>query len=63
MQFRPRKLAYNLPSVYDILRARWKEKMIKAFKMRLEYGMGPEYERRRAETWPEVEQMIVFHVD
>lgn len=40
-----------------------KEKMIKAFKMRLEYGMGPEYERRHAEIWPEVEQMIVFHVD
>jgi L-rhamnose mutarotase len=37
--------------------------MIKALKMRLEYGRGPEYERRRAETWPEVEQMIVFHVD
>ena len=32
--------------------------MVKAFKMRLEYGMGPEYERRHAEIWPEVEQMI-----
>ena len=33
--------------------------MIKAFKMRLEYGMGPEYERRHAEVWPEVEQKIL----
>ena len=32
--------------------------MIKAFKMRLEYGMGPEFEKRHAEVWPEVEKMI-----
>ena len=32
--------------------------MIKAFKMRLEYGMGPEFEQRHAEVWPEVEKMI-----
>ena len=32
--------------------------MVKAFKMRLEYGMGPEFERRHAEVWPEVEQVI-----
>ena len=34
------------------------QKMIKAFKMRLEYGMGPEFEQRHAEVWPEVEKMI-----
>ena len=34
------------------------EKMIRAFKMRLEYGMGPEFEKRHAEVWPEVEKMI-----
>ena len=28
--------------------------MIRAFKMRLEYGMGPEFEKRHAEVWPEV---------
>ena len=33
-------------------------KMIKAFKMRLEYGMGPEFEQRHAEVWPEVEKLI-----
>lgn len=32
--------------------------MIKAFKMRLEYGMGPEFEKRHAEVWPEVEKLI-----
>ena len=32
--------------------------MVKAFKMRLEYGMGPEFERRHAEVWPEVEELI-----
>ena len=26
--------------------------------MRLEYGMGPEFEKRHAEVWPEVEKMI-----
>ena len=31
--------------------------MIRAFKMRLEYGMGPEFEKRHAEVWPEVEKM------
>ena len=35
-----------------------REKMIKAFKMRLEYGMGPEFEKWHAEVWPEVEKMI-----
>ena len=35
-----------------------REKMIKAFKMRLEYGMGPEFEQRHAEVWPEVEKLI-----
>lgn len=34
------------------------QKMIKAFKMRLEYGMGPEFEQRHAEVWPEVEKMM-----
>ena len=29
--------------------------------MRLEYGMGPEFEQRHAEVWPEVEEMI--HMD
>lgn len=33
-------------------------KMIKAFKMRLEYGMGPEFEQCHQEIWPEVEKMI-----
>ena len=32
--------------------------MIRAFKMRLEYGMGPEFEKRHAEVWPEVERSI-----
>ena len=32
--------------------------MIKAFKMRLEYGMGPEFEKAHAEIWPEVERKI-----
>lgn len=27
--------------------------MVRAFKMRLEYGMGPEFEKRHAEVWPE----------
>ena len=31
--------------------------MIRAFKMRLEYGMGPEFEKRHTEVWPEVERM------
>ena len=35
-----------------------REKMTKAFKMRLEYGMGPEFEQRHAEVWPEVEKLI-----
>ena len=39
--------------------ARCKDReMIRAFKMRLEYGMGPEFEKRHAEVWPEVERMI-----
>lgn len=32
--------------------------IIKAFKMRLEYGMGPEFEQRHAEVWPDVERMM-----
>ena len=34
--------------------------MIRAFKMRLEYGMGPEFEKRHAEVWPEG---MLFHLD
>ena len=51
--------------------------MVRAFKMRLEYGMGPEFEKRHAEVWPVVEKMkmtrenrpdavplrMVFHMD
>ena len=32
--------------------------IIKGFKMRLEYGMGPEYERIHAEVLPEVEKAM-----
>lgn len=32
--------------------------MIKAFKVRLEHGMGPEFGERRAEMWLEVEKLI-----
>ena len=32
--------------------------MIRAFKMRLEYGMGPEFEKRHDEVWPEVEKLV-----
>ena len=41
---------------FEIMRERGE--MIRAFKMRLEYGMGPEFEKRHAEVWPEVEKMI-----
>lgn len=27
--------------------------IVRAFKMRLEYGMGPEFEKRHAEVWTE----------
>ena len=32
--------------------------MLKAVKMRLEYGMGPEFEKAHAEVWPEIEALI-----
>ena len=32
--------------------------IIKAFKMRLEYGMREEYERQHAAIWPDVERII-----
>ena len=32
--------------------------MTKAFKMRLQYGMGPEFEKMHAEAWPEMEEMM-----
>jgi len=32
--------------------------MIKAFKMRLEYGMAQEFDERHAAMWPAVEKMI-----
>ena len=32
--------------------------MVKAFKMRLEYGMGPEYEKIHSEVLPEIENAM-----
>lgn len=49
--------------------------MTRAFKMRLECGMGPDAEKRPAEVWPDVEKKtcenrpdavllrMVFHMD